>query len=83
MAHYHPYQHHSATRIFREPVYIFSDEGAAVYFNFKLKILKILLGCEEATRAMSHYHPYACLCPRVMVQCTTTMPGSMMIFDLG
>ena len=26
--------------------------------NFELKNLRALLGCEEATRAMAHYHPY-------------------------
>ena len=33
------------------------NEQALILYNFKLKNLRTLLGCEEATRAMAHYHP--------------------------
>ena len=31
---------------------------ALILYNFKLKILRASLDCEEATRAMVHYHLY-------------------------
>ena len=30
-----------------------------ILYNFKLKNLRVLLGCEETTRVMAHYHPYS------------------------
>ena len=34
-----------------------SKGRALILYNFELKNLRDLLGCEEATRAMAHYHP--------------------------
>ena len=37
-----------------------SKSRTLILYNFKLKNLRALLGCKEATRAIAHYHPQTC-----------------------